>query len=92
MYCDRLHDQRILGSGGLSCEYAVENELRYHFLRDMAFRAKKAWPHVLVCDNSGFGKTEAGEINDFHYYPSEHWEAKKTLGKADGGLLSWIDL
>ena len=58
-----------------------ENELRYHFLRDMAFRAKKAWPHVLVCDNSGFGKTEAGEINDFHYYPSEHWEAKKRWEK-----------
>lgn len=54
-----------------------ENELRYQFLRDMARRAKEVWPHVLVCDNSGFGKTEAGEINDFHYYPAEHWEAKR---------------
>ena len=54
-----------------------ENELRYCFLRDMAFQAKKRWPHVLVCDNSGFGKTEAGEINDFHYYPADHQEAKK---------------
>ena len=32
---------------------------------------------MLVCDNSGFGKTEACEINDFHYYPAEHWEAKE---------------
>lgn len=54
-----------------------ENELRYQFLRDAAFRAKEEWPHVLVCDNSGFGKTEAGEINDFHYYPADHWEARK---------------
>ena len=54
-----------------------ENELRYQFLRDNGYRAKKAWPHVLVCDNSGFGKTEACEINDFHYYPAEHWEAKE---------------
>lgn len=54
-----------------------ENELRYFFLRDSALRAKEAWPHVLVCDNSGFGKTEAGEINDFHYYPDDHWKAKE---------------
>ena len=54
-----------------------ENELRYQFLRDSGFRAKKAWPHVLVCDNSGFGKTEACENNDFHYYPADHWEAKE---------------
>ncbi len=54
-----------------------ENELRYQFLRDAALRAKASWRHVLICDNSGFGKTEACEINDFHYYPADHWEAKK---------------
>lgn len=53
-----------------------ENQLKAEFMEQAARQAKKVWPHVLVCDNSGFGKTAAGELNDFHLYPSEHWKAK----------------
>lgn len=55
-----------------------ENELRARFLQDAANMAKTAWLHVLICDNSGFGKTPACEINDFHLYPNDHWKAKET--------------
>ena len=53
-----------------------KNELRYRFLEDAARRVKDRCPHVLVCDNSGFGKTNVGEINDFHYYPHDHFAAR----------------
>jgi hypothetical protein len=53
-----------------------ENELRSRFLEDSATRLKSGWPHVIVCDNSGFGKTAACELNDFHLYPGEHWKAR----------------
>ena len=55
-----------------------KNELRARFLEESAKAAKARWPHVLVCDNSGFGKTAACEINDFHYYPNDHWKARET--------------
>jgi hypothetical protein len=54
-----------------------KNELRYRFLKESAERAKALSPHVLVCDNSGFGKTGACEINDFHYYPNDHFDARE---------------
>ena len=53
-----------------------QNPLRADFLRDAAERGKALWPDRLICDNSGFGKTRACEINDYHFYPSDHWEAK----------------
>jgi len=53
-----------------------KNELRYRFLEEAARRIKLASPHVLVCDNSGFGKTGEGDINDFHYYPSDYFDAR----------------
>lgn len=52
------------------------NELRARFMENAARELKRRWPHVLVCDNSGFGKTGACEINDFHLYPHDHWKAK----------------
>lgn len=54
-----------------------ENELRYQFMESRARHAKEMWPHVIVCDNSGYGKTAACELNDFHIYPGEHWTAKE---------------
>jgi hypothetical protein len=53
-----------------------KNELRYRFLEAAAGRVKARFPHALVCDNSGFGKTNAGEINDFHLYPHDHFAAR----------------
>ncbi len=58
-----------------------ENELKSRFLEDAARETKNAWPHVLICDNSGYGKTAACELNDFHIYPSGHWDAKKHWEK-----------
>ena len=54
-----------------------QNPLRAQFLLEAAEQAKKYWPDRLICDNSGFGKTRACEINDYHYYPSDHWKAKE---------------
>lgn len=65
------------GVEGCHCSTPWENELRAQFLEANANRTKAAWPHVLVCDNSGFGKTNACEINDFHIYPNDHWQAKE---------------
>ncbi|MDR1531067.1 MAG: carboxypeptidase-like regulatory domain-containing protein [Clostridiales bacterium] len=64
------------GVCGGHCMTPWEDELRAGFIEDGARRAKAAWPHVLVCDNSGFGKTNACEINDFHLYPGEYGKAK----------------
>ncbi|MBO4355724.1 MAG: hypothetical protein J5850_02585 [Clostridia bacterium] len=55
------------------------NELRYNFMRDIALETKKRMPHVLVCDNSGFGKTSAAELNDFHLYPHEYNNATNVF-------------
>lgn len=65
------------GIEGQHCSTPWKNELRYQFLRRSAERVKELNPHVLVCDNSGFGKTEACEINDFHLYPSDYFAARK---------------
>lgn len=54
-----------------------KNELRYHFLADSARRVKERFSHALVCDNSGFGKTSVGEVNDFHFYPHDHFAARE---------------
>lgn len=84
--CERLYNHPSIviissineswGVEGRHVSTPWENELRYNFLRDAALRAKALSPHVLVCDNSGFGKTEACEIDDFHYYPHEYDAAK----------------
>lgn len=66
------------GVEGGHCRGPWENELRRRFLEESALRAKEAWPHVLICDNSGFAKTKACEIDDYHLYPNDHWEARKT--------------
>ena len=58
-----------------------KNELRSRFMEEAATIAKERWPHVLVCDNSGFGKTNACEINDFHHYPAEYESAKQVWQK-----------
>ena len=65
------------GIEGAHCSTPWKNELRYQFLRRSAERVKELNPQVLVCDNSGFGKTEACEINDFHFYPSDYFEAHR---------------
>ncbi len=58
-----------------------KNELRARFMEEAAQIAKERWPHVLVCDNSGFGKTNVCEINDFHHYPAEYDKAKQVWKK-----------
>ena len=55
------------------------NEIRYNFMRDIALETKRLMPHVLVCDNSGFGKTSAAELNDFHLYPHIYEDADRVF-------------
>lgn len=73
-----------------------QNQLRADFLREAAERAKEYWPDRLICDNSGFGKTSACEINDYHFYPNDHWEAKnkwiQVLGQSyPGSIYNYIN-
>lgn len=50
---------------------------RQDWQREMALLCKKLDKNRLVCDNSGFGKTNAGEINDFHLYPRSYDASRK---------------
>ncbi|MCE5341971.1 MAG: carboxypeptidase regulatory-like domain-containing protein [Eubacteriales bacterium] len=63
------------GIMGGHCMSPWTDEQRIRFQREAALETRRRMPQVLVCDNSGFGKTEAGDLNDFHLYPHDRDKA-----------------
>ncbi len=60
------------GVQGKECSSPWDVPERQAFQREMALLCRKLDPSRLVCDNSGFGKTQAGQIDDFHSYPPSY--------------------
>lgn len=63
------------GIQGKECSSPWDVHERQDFQKEMALLCRHLDPARLVCDNSGFGKTQAGQINDFHSYPASYDEA-----------------